>query len=186
MKFSIPNCFFLAQLILLSACHSGRFENDGRTVFRYNESAGITSLDPAFARNQANIWVINQMFNGLVQFDDHLKVKPCIAKSWEISPDGLTYTFHLRSDVFFHPDQVFKRGKGRKAVASDFVYTFNRLLDDKLASPGAWVLALVKKENNKYAFFAQNDSILTIRLQAPFPPFLGLLSMQYCSVVPHE
>lgn len=186
MKFSIPNCFFLAQLILLSACHSGRFENDGRTVFRYNESAGITSLDPAFARNQANIWVINQMFNGLVQFDDHLKVKPCIAKSWEISPDGLTYTFHLRSDVFFHPDQVFKRGKGRKAVASDFVYTFNRLLDDKLASPGAWVLALVKKENNKYAFFAQNDSILTIRLQAPFPPFLGLLCMQYCSVIPHE
>jgi peptide/nickel transport system substrate-binding protein len=175
----------LILIILIASCKSGRFDNDGRTVFRYNESAGITSLDPAFARDQANIWAVNQLFNGLVQLDTNLKVQPCIAKSWEISPDGLNYTFHLRNDVFFIADEAFQETR-RKVVANDFIYSFNRLLDDKLASPGAWVLAQVKKENNTNSFFAPDDSTLIISLKAPFPPFLGLLSMQYCSVVPHE
>jgi len=188
MKFlsSIFYTFVFIFLILITSCSSGRFENDGRTVFRYNESAGITSLDPAFARDQSSIWVVNQLFNGLVQLDENLKVKPCIAKSWEISTDGLQYTFHLRKDVFFYPDIAFGQSKGRKAVAADFVYSFNRLIDRKLASPGAWVLDKVKKENGFMPFKAIDDSTLVISLKDPFPPFLGLLSMQYCSVVPHE
>jgi len=113
-------------------------------------------------------------------------VKPCIAKSWNISTDGLEYKFHLRDDVFFIPDASFEEKNGRKVVANDFVYSFNRLLDDKLASPGAWVLKQVKKENNTYSFSAPDDSTLIINLAAPFPPFLGLLSMQYCSAVPRE
>jgi oligopeptide transport system substrate-binding protein len=186
MKFLVTNFSICFLLILVTACKSGRFENDGRTVFRYNESAGITSLDPAFARDQANIWAVNQIFNGLVQLDESMKVKPCIAKSWEISPDGLIYTFHLRNDVFFTSDKALGTNKGRKVVANDFVFTLNRILDDKLASPGAWVLKQVRKENNKNSFIAPNDSTLIISLKSSFPPFLGLLSMQYCSVVPHE
>lgn len=174
----------LLSISLLTACKPGRFDGDGRTVFRYNESAGMTSLDPAFAFNQANIWAVNQIFNGLVQLDEKLKVKPSIAKSWEISTDGLKYTFHLRNDVFFHDDDAFAGKTGRKVVANDFVYSFNRMLDDKLASPGVWVFAQVDK--GKDSFLNLNDSTLIIRLKAPFPPFLGLLSMQYCSVVPHE
>lgn len=186
MLYSNTKYIFLLLIILIASCNSAKFENDGRTVFRYNESAGITSLDPAFARDQANIWATNQLFNGLVQLDEKLKVKPCIAKSWEISPEGLEYTFHLRNDVFFISDEAFNGKKGRKVVATDFVYSLNRLMDDKLASPGAWVLNQVKKENDSHSFFAPNDSTLIIVLKAPFPPFLGLLSMQYCSVVPHE
>jgi len=188
MKFlsSIFYSFVFIFLIMITSCSSGRFENDGRTVFLYNESSGITSLDPAFARDQSNIWADNQLYNGLVQLDENLKVKPCIAKSWEISPDGLEYTFHLRNDVFFNPDIAFEQSKGRKAVAADFVYSFNRLIDSKLASPGAWVLDKVRKENGYKPFNAPNDSTLVISLKNPFPPFLGLLSMQYCSVVPHE
>ena len=177
---------FLLLCSIIAACGRSKMIDDGRTVFRYNESAGITSLDPAFARNQANIWAVNQLFNGLVQLDDQLKVKPCIAKSWEISPDGLAYIFHLRTDVYFHDDDAFADKKGRKVVASDFVYSFDRLVGPKLASPGAWVLAQVKIDDSIYAFHALNDSTLSIALKAPFPPFLGLLSMQYCSVVPHE
>lgn len=171
-------------LILLSACKRGSFKDDGRTVFRYNESAGLTSLDPAFARDQANIWATNQLFNGLVQLDENLKVKPCIAKSWEISADGTLYTFHLRNDVQFHQDEVFGKSRMRKVTARDFVYSFKRLTDEKIASPGAWVLEKVSKGEN--AFSAPNDSTFVIRLSEAFPPFLGLLSMQYCSVVPHE
>ena len=163
-----------------------RFSSEGKTVFRYNESAGITSLDPAFARDQANIWAVNQMFNGLVQLDQDLKIKPCIAKEWSISEDGLVYTFYLRSDVYFHLDKNAGISESRKVVASDFVYSFKRLLDAKLASPGAWVLAQVSNRNGNYAIEAANDSTLILKLGEPFPPFLGLLTMQYCSVVPYE
>ena len=185
MKFPVIYVFLMLT-VLVTSCKSGHFENDGRTVFRYNESAGITSLDPAFAHNQANIWAVNQLFNGLVQLDDNLKVKACIAKNWEISDDGLQYTFHLRSDVHFHNHETFAGKTGRIVIAGDFVFSFNRLLDDKLASPGAWVLAQVNKENGKYSISAPDDTTLTIRLKSPFPPFLGLLSMQYCAVIPHE
>jgi len=186
MKVLFSNYILLFLLIFIASCKSGHFENDGRTVFRYNESAGITSLDPAFARDQANIWACNQIFNGLVQLDDKLNVKPCIAKNWNISPDGLVYKFHLRNDILFHADDSFPKNIRRKVVAGDFVYSLKRILDEKLASPGAWVLKQVEKINNTYSITAPDDSTLIIKLKAPFPPFLGLLSMQYCSVIPRE
>jgi peptide/nickel transport system substrate-binding protein len=171
--------------IFLTSCHEEK-GNDDRTVFRYNESSGITSLDPAFARNQANIWAVNQLFNGLVQLNEKLLVEPCIARSWEILDNGMTYIFHLRKDVMFHHDDIFIEGKGRRVLASDFVYSFNRIVDPRIASPGAWVFNLVDTIGGKYAFTALNDSTLQIKLRQAFPPFTGLLSMQYCSVVPKE
>jgi oligopeptide transport system substrate-binding protein len=173
-------------LFLLNGCKP-KFQDDKvKTVFRYNESAGITSLDPAFAKNQANIWAINQLFCGLVQLDDSLKVRPCIARSWEISADGKDYIFHLRKDVRFHDSRVFPGGKGRLVKASDFVYSFNRITDSTIASPGAWVFGNVEKAGSHYSYTANDDSTLRIKLVKPFPPFLSLLSMQYCAVVPFE
>ncbi len=176
---------FILLVSSLLSCKSKYEIPKDKTVFRYNESAGISSLDPAFARNQANIWAVNQLFNGLVQFDDQLQPQPCIARSWEISPDGKTYTFHLRNDVFFHENEIFE-GKTRKVVAQDFVYSLNRIVDPKLASPGAWIFYQVEVKDGKHAFAALDDSTFQIRLKSPFPPFLGLLSMAYCVVVPHE
>src|SRR3972149_5128069 len=92
-------------------------ENTEKKFFRYNESGGIASLDPASAKTVENIWAVNQMFNGLVQLNDNLEVIPCIAKSWEISDSGKVYTFHLRNDVFFHNHPLFPDGKGRKVIA---------------------------------------------------------------------
>ena len=82
------------QLILYSGC-SDKIQNniENYKIVRYNESKNITSLDPAFARNPQNIWPIQQIFNSLVQMDDSLNVKPEIASKWNISRDGLTYTF---------------------------------------------------------------------------------------------
>jgi oligopeptide transport system substrate-binding protein len=168
------------------SCLRKKDDKTGKTVFRYNESSGITSLDPAFARNQANIWAVNQLFNGLVQLDDSLVPQPCIAEKWNISADGLTYVFNLRNDVFFHDSEVFPGGKGRKVNAMDFVYSFNRIIDPGIASPGAWIFGKILHNGNSYAFEAVNDSIFKITLSEAFPPFLGLLCMQYCSVVPHE
>lgn len=161
-------------------------KHSNNTVFKYNEAAGITSLDPAFSNRTENIWAVNQIFNGLVQLNDSLVVKPCIAKSWEISDDGLAYTFHLRDDVYFHDHPLFVNKKGRQVIASDFVFSFNRILNPDVASPGVWVLNAVAKKDNKYLINAINDSTLLITLEKPYRPFLNLLSMPYCSVIPHE
>ena len=177
--------FFVAIALFLGACSQEKKHSD-KTVFKYNEAAGITSLDPAFSNRTENIWAVNQLFNGLVQLNDTLAVMPCIAKSWELSADGLTYTFHLRDDVYFHDHEIFPGGKGRKVMANDFVYSFNRILDPATASPGVWVFSAVAQTNNQYAINAIDDSTLHITLTKPYRPFLNLLSMPYCSVVPKE
>lgn len=177
--------FFL--LLTLYACSNIEQEQNAR-IFRYNSSTGISSLDPAFSTIIENVWACNHLYNGLVQMDDNLNIIPSISSSWEITPNGKTYTFHLRNDVYFHDNKLFKDGKGRKVVASDFVYSFNRIIDAKIASPGAWIFNNIDacEENNYQPFEAVNDSTLKIYLKKAFPPFLGILTMQYCVVVPHE
>jgi oligopeptide transport system substrate-binding protein len=70
--------------------------------------------------------------------------------------------------------------------AGDFVFSFNRLMDPALASSGAWVFSKVARNDDEYDFKALNDSTLQIKLAEPFPPFAGILTMVYCSVVPEE
>ena len=93
--------FFIYILYFLLVSCSNKNNNYNKTIFRYNESSGIFTLDPAFAKDQAHTWITNQLFNGLVQLDENLNVKPCIAHKWDISNDGKFYTFYLRKDVFF-------------------------------------------------------------------------------------
>lgn len=159
-------------------------ENNKRDVFRLNISAGLTSLDPAFSKDQATMWCDNQLYNGLVQVDEQLNVQPCIAKSWNISEDKLTYTFTLRNDVYFHDNELFENGKGRKVTAHDFVYSFHRIIDTTVASTGAWLFN--DKVDKTFPFEAVNDSTFKIHLKIPFQPLLGMLTLQYCSVVPKE
>ncbi|MGB1269184.1 MAG: ABC transporter substrate-binding protein [Flavobacteriaceae bacterium] len=169
----------LSFYLCLTSCKSDKPKIDDTTVFRYNEYKNINSLDPAFAKDNANIWACNQLFNGLVQLDDDLNIQPDIAKRWHISEDAKTYTFLLRNDVMFHKHKLFKNNT-RKVTASDFEYSFNRLIDSKLASPGSNTLQQVA------SFSAVNDSVFSITLQQPFPAFLGVLTTKYCSVLPKE
>jgi peptide/nickel transport system substrate-binding protein len=177
---------FIISLLLFASC--SRSPQERKNIFRYNESKGIPTLDPAFARNQTIIWPVNQVFNGLLQLDGKLAVQPCIAYSWECSPDGREYTFYLRKDVHFHDHACFPGGKGRRVKASDFVYSLNRIIDPEIASPGAWIFNAVDRDapGSINGFRALNDSVLRIFLQKPFPAFPGLLTMPYCSVLPYE
>jgi peptide/nickel transport system substrate-binding protein len=170
---------FLCLAALICSCSPSSKINEN-TIFRYNEYRNITSLDPAFARNPQNIWPINQLFNGLVQLDKNLSVQPEIASTWNVSSDGLLYTFFLKKDVYFHTSPLFGEKQTRTVVASDFVYSFDRLKDPKVASPGGWVLQQVE------SYSAIDEHTFSIQLKKPFPAFLGLLSMRYCAVVPHE
>ncbi len=173
-------------LLVLFSCTNATTSNRDHLVFRYNEHSNIPTLDPAFARNPQSIWPANQLFNGLVQLDDALNIIPDIAKSWTVNDSTNTYTFNLRSDVYFHKNKVFKNAisselaSTRRVSASDFSYSFDRLIDEKVASSGSWVL------QNVHSYRAENDTTFSVQLKRPFPAFLGLLSMRYCSVVAKE
>ena len=164
--------------ILFSSCEKD--SNTKNNIFKYNEYSNISSLDPAFSSTLRNIWPVNQIFNGLVQLDKNLEIKGDIASSWTISEDKRIYTFKIRQDVYFHKSELFGKDLTRKVNAKDFEYSFNRLKDNKVASPGYWVF------NNVKGFKAINDTIFQIELKKEFDPFLGILSMKYCSVVPYE
>lgn len=176
--------FLFVSILLLSCSQADKKNDQSSTVFKYNEMAGITSLDPAAARSFENIWVVNQLYNGLVQMNDTLRVEPSIAKSWSISKDGLTYTFDLHPNIYFHDNKCFAEGKGRKVLANDFVYSFNRLLDATVSSATSLLSNVNMNEQN--GFEAPNDSTFIIHLTKPFTPFLGILTMKYFSVIPKE
>ena len=180
IKFSSKKLLSYLLIFIGLSCASKENSNKDHLVFRYNEHKNIGSLDPAFSKDLADIWATHQLFNGLVQMDDKLNVKPCIAKNWTVSDSATTYTFNLRKDVFFHKDKLFGNDSTRTVKSSDFEYSFNRLKDKSIASPGSWVL------NKVESFKALNESTFQIKLKQPFPAFLGLLTMKYCSVVPKE
>ncbi|TWO31951.1 ABC transporter substrate-binding protein [Seonamhaeicola sediminis] len=181
LKNQIKTCLSVScMVILVFSCKKNSKIYEDHLVFRYNEYANINTLDPAFSRTLQDNSVNNQLYNGLVQLDDSLNIEPCIAKSWSISDDAITYTFNLRNDVYFHKHHLFGEDSTRIVAAQDFVYSLNRLRDKNLAAPGGWVL------NKVDDFKALNDTIFQIKLKQPFPAFIGLLTMKYCSVVPKE
>ena len=168
--------------ILFTGCYYEK--KSDKKIFHYNADTGIPSLDPAFAKSQATMWPAHQLFNTLIEIDDSLHLVPSLAKYWDISEDKRTYTFHLRNDVFFHDDVAFANKKGKKLTAKDVEYSFSRIIDKQVASPGSWIFN--NKVDSIQPFKAIDDSTFQLRLLRPYHPVLGILSMQYCSVVPIE
>lgn len=175
-------CFAGLCSLLLWSC--GTPEKQRLSVFRYNSTNGMASLDPAFAKSQEVIWAVKQLYNTLVEPDSNLVIRPSLAKQWRVSTDHRTYTFDLRTDVYFQDNDIFPGGKGRRMTAQDVVYSLRRIMDPATASPGAWIFN--GKLSADSGFRALNDSTFEVTLYRPFHPILGILSMQYCSVVPHE
>lgn len=176
--------FGISLLIGLSlqSCRSGR--NSDKQVFHYNEQTGIASLDPAFAKNQSVMWAVHQLYNTLVETDAALNLVPSLATRWDVSDDRRVYTFHLRNDVYFHDNDAFPGGVGRRMTAYDVAYSFKRIMTPATASSGAWIFN--GRVDSIDGFKALDDSTFRLTLVRPFTPVLGLLSMQYCSIVPRE
>ena len=176
----------LAPLLLvacscITSCNS--HQHPDKKIFRYNESSGLASLDPAFAKNKQVMWAVHQLYNTLVEIDSNMQLQPSLAKRWDISDDNLVFTFYLRDGVFFTDDKCFKNNP-RKLVAKDVEYSFKRIMDKATASPGAWIFN--NRVDSIEPFKAINDSTFQLKLQRPFQSILGILSMQYCSVVARE
>ena len=172
----------LIVTLIFSAC--GRADHSGKKIFRYNETTGIASLDPAFSKNQSIMWAVHQLYSTLVEVDENLELKPLLAKDWQFSPDKKSILFNLRTDIYFHDDAAFPGGKGRRLTSEDVRYSLGRIIDAATASPGAWIFN--NRVDSIKPFVVINDSTFQLNLLQPFHPILGILSMQYCSIVPRE
>jgi len=177
------NSFLLSALSFwFSACTS--HQHPGKKIFHYNESSGLASLDPAFAKNKQVMWAVHQLYNTLVEINPNMQMVPSLAKRWEIRNDNLVFTFYLRNDVFFVDDNCFANNKGRKLTAFDVEYSFKRIIDKNTASPGAWIFN--NRVDSVNGFKAIDDTTFQLKLIRPFQSILGILSMQYCSVIAKE
>lgn len=184
----VKNIFYyiLLSLVFFSCESSQKNADDNHMIFHYNESAGISHLDPAHASHFEDAWASGHIFNGLVQLNGNLEIEPCIADRWEISEDQLIYTFYLRKDVFFHDHPKFPNGKGRKVVAQDFKNSFFRIIDPDEASPGSYVFENLNADYGGMGVEVINDTTLKIYLNQPQASFLHQLTLPYCAVVPIE
>lgn len=127
-----------------------------------------TALDPQ-KQSLTAIWhVIEHIYNGLTRVKPDLSVEGALAESWEISEDGLTYTFHLRPGVLFHDGTPLK--------ASDVKFTFERLVDPETASTSAAELASMK------TIEAPDDQTVVMTLNAPDASLLATLTGGSCVV----
>jgi ABC-type transport system substrate-binding protein len=184
------NLYSMGIVLLFTVLGLGGCENvdkkSPRQVFHYNEDVSVTTLDPAFVKSQSEIWIVSQIYNGLVDLNADLQAIPSLAYRWELSNQNKTYTFHLRSDAQFC--FVDKEGvvSHRQLKASDVVYSFTRIADPKTASPGAWIFSGKLDSNLNLAFQAPNDSTFVLNLLKPAASMLSLLATNFGYVVPVE
>lgn len=186
---------------MLAGCGSSVDEFAGNAFF-YNDPDGLNTLDPVAIGARSPWWIGSHIFLGLVDLDSTLAPMPRLAKGWTTSEDGLRWTFNLRTDINFADDQSFPGGKGRRVTAEDVRYSFERVCDPASGTTGFWVFrGKVKGADEYYQSRSQqgatplehvsglqviDDSTFTIELVSPFPPFLSMLSIPYCYVVPKE
>ncbi len=174
----------LLLILILSSCH---FDNNRQQGFLYLRlSANPTTLDPALIVDVTGGSIGAKIFNGLVRFDENLNVIPDIAERWNASKDGRSYTFHLKRGVRF--------SNGREVRASDFKYSFERVLNTKTKSPNTWVFERISgakaymegRATDVKGIKVVGDYILKIHIDKPFAPFIELLAMISAYVVPRE
>ncbi len=142
------------------------------------------TLDPAISGEMTSHQYIMQLFSGLVRLDDNLKPAPDIAMRWEISDDGMTYTFYLRDDVKFHD--------GKKVKARDFKYSWERACDpDTNSQTAATYLGdivgtrevLAGKSEEINGVKVMDDYTLEVTIDAPKAYFLSKLTYPTAFVV---
>jgi oligopeptide transport system substrate-binding protein len=171
-------------IIFHFSCKNSGVDEKNIQMFNMNFSGGsLESTDPAFAKDLFSMWTVHMLYNTLVEADSNLDIQPSIAKNWLISNDGLTYTFNLNKNIYFHDHAAFK-GNRKVLNANDVVYSFRRIVNPSTSSTGSWIFNEHIKDSN--AFTALNDSTFQLKLIRPFAPMLSMLSMPYCSIVPKE
>lgn len=171
-------------------------------TYRMNMLRGNpNALDPVLINSKLADDISLQIYDRMISLDSNLNIIPELAKSWDISPDGKKYVFHLRKDVFFHDNQCFAGGKGRKLTSADVEYSLSRNCDPTTRTVQFWAFddkvagakefhesRLAGKSDPKSVsgIKATDDSTIVIELLRPYAPFLLYLCNSLGCVYPKE
>ncbi|MBM4174467.1 MAG: ABC transporter substrate-binding protein, partial [Ignavibacteria bacterium] len=205
------------SIIILMGCGGGEQQTGGGLqeakggkfkggIYRANEMAELRSLDPVGVNDATSHHIADQIYETLLTYDGDLRLQPELAESWEVSPDGMSYTYRLRKGVKFHDDPCFKNGKGRELTAQDVVYSFTRICDARTRTLGAeyfkekvrgakeyYDASIEAQANNAPikvsgipGFVAVDNYTFRIDLVKPFAPFEFYVTLGVTLIHPKE
>lgn len=157
----------------------------GDIVVTYKDD--ITTLDPAIGYDWVNWSMIKSLYSRLMDYEPGTaNLVPSLAESFDVSADGLTYTFKLRPGVKF--------SNGRTVVASDVKYSIERAVNPKTQGPGAGFFGAIAgfdavsggTSETLSGIETPNDQTVIFKLSRPDATFLHVLAINFASVVPKE
>lgn len=216
MKTKIIIILYVIFISLIFNIGCGKKTNDNFTklnggikgggTYILNETENLRSLDPVRINDVVSDHIAHQIYDGLVDLDSNLQLYPELAQRWEVSEDGLLYTFHLRKGAMFQDNACFPNGKGREVTANDVKYSLNRICDPRTGSLGFdyyknYVIGAQEfidevnkstaenrqlKINEVTGFAVSDDSTFQIKLKKSFGPFIYYLTQAYANIVPNE
>ena len=167
----------LAAAMCMGLAVGASADEGAEKVFRYSTTSEPTTLDPNKVNSISDNEIQHAATESLVRCTAG-NVAPGLAESWEVSDDGLTYTFHLRECYW---------SDGKQIVAGDFVYGFQRLMNPETASVYAFIGECIKNglavetgelPVEELGVSAPDDSTLVVELEAPTSYFLSMVGTQ--------
>jgi oligopeptide transport system substrate-binding protein len=180
--------FLLISLLVVAAQPISVRGADERAEAVYRRPLGHepATLDPARISDIYSRSVSQQIFDGLVQFDQTLSIVPALAQFWKASRDGLTWTFTLREGVRFH--------HGREVTAEDVLYSFTRILDPRTKSGAADLFIGIKgarefregRASSVAGLSAPDRHTVQVELLDAPVPFVSVLAVGHAKIVPKE
>jgi peptide/nickel transport system substrate-binding protein len=146
-------------------------------TLRFARRDDSDDLDPVTQDGNVDIWIFMNVYDQLIRVTpDGASLEPALAESWEVSTDGLTYTFHLRQGVKFSDGTPF--------TASDVVYSFDRAANDPKKLWTFTLTALQRDANGQVqGITAPDDHTVVIKLAQPWAPFLADVAMFNLSII---
>lgn len=183
-------CFLAFSFLLPMCACSGesRPENADQTIYFHLQS-DPSSLDPQIADTYDARVAVEALFEGLVRLDEDGEPYPGVAKTWDVSDDGLTYTFHLREDAQWSKSIVTQDGEATTSsdpcplTAQDFVYAWQRAVTPSTGCPESESFACIKNASailqgtlspSELGVTATDDHTLVVELESANEDFLSL------------
>lgn len=179
-------------------------DDDDFMHIKLGEIAAIESLDPLFASSNSEWRIINLLYESLLDLDEEGTPAPKLAKRWEVNTDSTQFTFHLKTNVYFHDSPVFESGNGRRFTAKDVRFIFERMASNKVPdftgqnftdirgfSSYQNELTFVKDPAKRViesinGINVRNDSTIIFNLIESAPDFLHRLAHPMASIYPRE
>lgn len=205
MTFMKKTLLFLPLALLLASCSNDPSTNRPKEAkgnrayggtLRYNETEQFQTLFPLEITDAISSHIASQVYEGLVKFNPGtLEVIPALASKWDIDASRTVYTFHIRSNAYFHDNECFPDGKGRKVTAQDFeyafrllctggnnAYNFNSSFKDRLKGASKFN----KEGGTLEGVKVLSDSVLQLTLEKPSNSFLYILANPATCVLAKE